>query len=513
MAIDSLTNNTAINSNSALQDAAQSIINGATGKSNLDVDGLVAVLVKGKTAGLNVQITSATARNTDMTAAFGRLRNELTSLQKALTSLSDGTLQQKFAVKASGKGLTATTEKGATAGSYQVEVKQVANSQTLVSSAFDPKQKLGTGTMTLKVGDKSMSLDITPENNTPAGIAAAINASQKNPGVTATVVNGTDGAHLVLRTVASGSANVINIDVSNVKDDGGLSKFAVQSVSDPAGGPSKVMDGAHAWTQSKDSAAQDAVVTVGGITARHADNAMKDVIAGVTLNVTQEALGSTQTLTISPDIDAQAKVVTDFVAQYNSVMATAAAFSTFDKTQPKGQQGGILLGDPTLNAIRNSLGKIMAGGVANGTAKAGFAEIGVKFAPVGSTLPEGSLVVDNAALKAALQNKPAVVARVFNETDGLGKQMSDQINQHIRDDGTKLTDKGTLAVRMSAIDTDMKSLSKRQEQLTLYTSQLTTQYKSQFTALDALMAKMKTNGDYLTALFGGQNSAGALANK
>jgi flagellar hook-associated protein 2 len=505
MAVDSILNNTTINSSSALQDAAQSIINGTTGKSAFDVPSLVDVLVKAKTAGLTVAISSANQRNSDLTAAFGRLRNELTSLQKSLTSLSDGTLQQKFAIKASGKGLTAVTENGAAAGSYQVEVKQVANSQTLVSNQFDPKQKLGTGTMTLKVGDKSMDLDVTAENNTPAGIAAAINASQKNPGVTATVVNGTDGAHLVLRTVASGSANVINIDVKNVTGDNGLSKLAVQSVADSTGGPSTVVAGAHVWSQGKDSAAQDAVVSVGGITARNADNAMKDVIAGVTLNVTQEALGSTQTLTISPDIDAQAKVVTDFVTQYNSVMSTAAAYSAFDKSAPKGKQGGILLGDPTLNAIRNTLGRIMAGGVDNGTAKAGFAELGVKFAQPGSGLPEGSLVVDNAVLKNALQNKPAVVARVFNGTDGLGKQMSDQINQHIRDDGTKLTDKGTIAVRLAAIDTESQGLTKRQDQLDFYKTQLTTQYKSQFTALDALMAKMKTSGDFLTQMFNNGN--------
>ena len=41
----------------------------------------------------------------------------------------------------------------------------------------------------------------------------------------------------------------------------------------------------------------------------------------------------------------------------------------------------------------------------------------------------------------------------------------------------------------------------------------TKQYQAQFTALNALMAKMNSNTQYLTRLFGGANSSGTLANK
>ena len=47
--------------------------------------------------------------------------------------------------------------------------------------------------------------------------------------------------------------------------------------------------------------------------------------------------------------------------------------------------------------------------------------------------------------------------------------------------------------------------------LTAYTTQLTSQYSAQFTALNNLMATTNTNSEYLTELFGGANSAGALA--
>ena len=51
-----------------------------------------------------------------------------------------------------------------------------------------------------------------------------------------------------------------------------------------------------------------------------------------------------------------------------------------------------------------------------------------------------------------------------------------------------------------------------QEALSAYQAQLTAQYNAQFTALNTLMVSSNSNAQYLTQLFGGSNSAGALAN-
>ncbi|AOJ06963.1 flagellar filament capping protein FliD [Burkholderia mayonis] len=488
-----------------VQDAAQSLINGSTGKSTMDVNGLVTALVNAKTAGQAAEIKGQVSWNNTQISALGALKLALSNLQTGVESLSDGTLAQKFTSKASGKGLTATTDKGTVAGTYQVEVKQVARSQTLVSAGFDPKQKLGSGTLTLKVGDRSTSVDIDAANNTPAGIAAAINSAKNNPGVTATVVTGTDGAHLVLRSTASGSANVIDMSVSNVKDDAGLSGLAVQSTADDKGGKSTIASTGDAWKQS--DFAQDAIVTVGGvITARSADNKVTGVIAGVTINVTEEAIGAPQTLTIARDIDGQASAVTNFVDLYNSMIGTMAQLTSFDKTAKPGQQGGPMIGDSMLNGIRNSLAHIVGGGVPHGDNKrASLAALGITFVRPGDKLPEGSLVVDKKKLNEALQNDPQAVEALFNKTNGIGAQITKTVDVHLRKGGT-------FDIRSDAIDRDMKSITQRQARLETYTSQLTAQYKAQFTALDALMARMQQNTNYLTQLFGGANSSGALAN-
>jgi flagellar hook-associated protein 2 len=72
-----------------------------------------------------------------------------------------------------------------------------------------------------------------------------------------------------------------------------------------------------------------------------------------------------------------------------------------------------------------------------------------------------------------------------------------------------LTTNGGGANRHS--DDDRKSVTAQQSKLSDDATQLTKQYQSQFTALNTLMATMNNNSAYLTALFGGSKSAGALA--
>lgn len=70
---------------------------------------------------------------------------------------------------------------------------------------------------------------------------------------------------------------------------------------------------------------------------------------------------------------------------------------------------------------------------------------------------------------------------------------------------------GLVANSQSAVNTDLTSITTQQTALTAYTAQLTSQYQAEFTALNTLMATMNNNAQYLTQLFGGANSAGALA--
>jgi flagellar hook-associated protein 2 len=511
----------AADAQSTLAAAAQSIIAGSTGNTTLDTSSIVNALVLAKIAGQQDSITKQTATDNVQISTWATLQASLISLQTALTTLSNGSTLNAFTATASGNGLTATpttataTTPGATAGTFQIGVKQIASAQVLTSQAFGTNAALGTGTLTISVGGKSMNVSIGSGQNTVAGIAAAINSASNNPGVSATVVNGADGAHLVLHSANSGAANAISVGVQETDGGTTLSTLAVTST---AGVPPTVTDNGDgtttfnsngstiaagsSWTQS--SAGQDAYYTIDGTPVTSPTNSDSTALTGVTLNLTAAAISDTpQTLTIAPDTTTQSKNITAFVTAYNAYVNALSTATAFDST---GATTGALLGDPTVNQLNNSLASIVASAVGTGPNATGLGALGI------SLNQDGTLSVDSNALATALQNNQAGVAQVLNSTNGIAAQLNNVIT-------SQTSTNGAITTRVNALQDDLtgtgtNSVPTETAALNLYKAQLTTQYTAQFTALNTLMAQMNNNAQYLTALFGGQNSQGALsANK
>ena len=90
------------NTNSLLQQAAQSIINGSTGNPSMDVGTLVKTLVNAKTAGRAAALAASQTTGTTQISAFGALSSALGALEAGLTSLANGGLQSTFTAVASG---------------------------------------------------------------------------------------------------------------------------------------------------------------------------------------------------------------------------------------------------------------------------------------------------------------------------------------------------------------------------------------------------------------------------
>ncbi|MEK6422645.1 MAG: flagellar filament capping protein FliD [Burkholderia gladioli] len=503
------TANNAISSSTALQQAAQSIISGSTGNSSIDVNTLVTALVNSKTAGQTAILSTAVAVDNNKAAAYTSLQTALQTLQTSMASLTDGTFASTFtATTSGGTGLTATAGTGAVAGSYDVTVNQIAQSQSLTSPAFGASTALGTGSVTLTVNGKSSTLSIDSTNNTLSGIASAINNATDNPGVTASIVTGSDGAHLVLRSTNSGAANTIGVTV-NASTDNGLSNLAVGSTPSTTGGQSTITTGsttATKWTQS--SAAQDASVTVNGVTNLSATNAVTSVISGVTLNLTQAAVTSpatTQTLTVASDTTKQSAAITSFVSAYNTLVSTMTTVGSFDNTDPTAPTTGPLFGDSTLNTISTQMQTILASAVNSNGVGATLQQLGITVADgTNSSQAAGTLIVNQTTLTSALTNNPSIASTLFNSTNGIGEKINAAISSYT-------STNGILTTSASGVQTDLKSLTAQQTTLTAYAATLTTQYNAQFTQLNTVMAEMTQQQNYLTALFGGTNSAGALA--
>jgi flagellar hook-associated protein 2 len=100
-------------------------------------------------------------------------------------------------------------------------------------------------------------------------------------------------------------------------------------------------------------AGADASITVDGVTKTSSDNAVDDVIPGVTLNLTKADPDTTITLNIDHDVDTIMGKISDFVDAYNTVSSYINQQQSYDTD--KQQPGGVLFGDGTLSSVKSDL--------------------------------------------------------------------------------------------------------------------------------------------------------------
>ncbi|EUC21294.1 flagellar filament capping protein FliD [Paraburkholderia hospita] len=460
---------------SQLAQAAQSIISGAT-SSTLDVDTLVQSLVTAKTAGQTTAITNKQASDTAEISAIGQIKSALSALQTAVAGFTDGSALSQVKATMSGSGITATPTTGAGPGTYSVNVSQIATASSFTSAGIASGTPLAAGTMTINLGSSSsMQVSVTAGESL-SDVASSINKSGSNPGVNASVITSTDNTgsktqYLVITSTKTGLANSISVSTTN------NSQLTTGST-----GVSTV-------------AGQDAKLTINGLNVVSSSNTVDSALTGITLDVSQATLNTSQTLSVAVDTTAQTTAINNFVTAYNSFKSTISGLTSYDTSS---STAGPLLGDAMTNTISNGLASLVSSGVTSSGATYSLSSIGIDLQP------DGTLVADSTKLQTALTSNSATVNALFNSVNGMGAKLDDFANTYTQSSGT-------IDQRTSALQTDLNNLSDQQTQLTNYQDTLTTQYNAQFTALNNLMAQMQNNTRYLTQLFGGQSSAGTLA--
>lgn len=463
--------------NSAISDAAQSIISGST-NSTLDVNQLVQALVNAKTAGASAALATRQSSDNVRLTALGSLQASLISLQTSLSAFKDGNALQHYTATASekDKGLSAVAGKGAVAGTYKIEVSQLATAQKLSSDGFAANAKLGLGDLELSVGGKTMRVTLGTNNNTLAGVAAAINGAKDNPGITAAIVSGTDGQHLVLTSTKTGAGNTITVK-ADAGLDAGLDSAGFHEV----------------------AAAQDARLTIDSNAVTSASNTLDGVISGLTIRLDSAADKTSQTLTVAPDMDSTGNAIRDFVKAYNTYVDAMSGLTAFNPQATGSARAGALLGDSLTHTLGSALPGVITSGVKGGDGVSySLGSIGVKL------LSSGKLQIDEDTFKTALQPGSAALKALFG-SNGLTTKLNDAITPYVQA-------KGLIDRRMDALNQDLEDVKKQSANLDTRAKLLTNQYNRQFTALNSIMTTMNHNQQYLTQLFGGQNSAGALAN-
>jgi len=434
--------------------------------SGIDVDKLVSTLVAAKKAPQQDQITHQAASANTLLSGLGQISGALSALQSAMAPLSDGSAFSARSVTSSDTDVLGASSAGSpVSGSYRIDVTQLATSLKASSAAYAKSDTVvGTGTLTLAVGGQSMSLTIDDSNDTLAGIRDAINKATDNPGVSATIVTGTDGAHLVLSGTRTGAAN--GFTVSSSGGDGGLAALNYDAAASSGNALSVI------------TAAQDAQYTIDGLSGHSAGNTVSGAIDGLSLNLV--ALGSS-TLTIANDGSKATGALTNLVNVYNSFVGIYQALTKYDATTGT---AGAMIGDATANSINSTLSRIV-GGMANGGS---LSDLGIALQV------DGTLKLDSDKLAKSLADGGKQAADLFGGDEGFAAKLDSQLDQWVGSHGV-------IASRTDSLGKQLKDLSSQQATLDSRMAALTARYQAQFTALDTLMSKLNSTSSYLTQQF------------
>ena len=376
--------------------------------SGLDVNTLVSKLMSVEQQPLTKLATDEAKFQTKI-SALGNLKAALGSLQSAAAALNDPTrFTSKTASSSDSSVLTGSATTIASTGSYSMVVSSLATSQNLSSDGFaSTTATVGSGTLTFQFGTVSGSaftlnpskgtqtVTIGAGQNTLTGIADAINSAAI--GVNASIINDgtTNGNRLVLTSKDTGAANEMRITTTS--DSGDLSAFQF----DPANVAASAL--------TEHSAAQDAQVSINGLTVSKPSNTITDAIHGVTLNLLKVSAGTppsqATTLVVGRDDASTQASVQGFVKAYNDAAKTLADASAYDAST---KQAGPLQGDYSVLTIESQMRALLTRPLSSpGGGLTTLSDIGVAFQK------DGSLTLDSSKLTKVLADPSKDVSTLF----------------------------------------------------------------------------------------------------
>ena len=464
--------------------------------SGLDVNGIVSKLMSVERQPITDLQTQQTSIKSQI-SALGQLKSLLATLQTSAESFS--TDKKMLTLSAALTDTTvgsATVTNSAVQGSYSLEVTKLATQQKLSSGAFaSSTTSLGTGTgsMTIEFGsvnasngafttntDRSaVTINLSADQMTPAGVRDAINAANK--GVSASLVNDGTTTHVVITNNQTGAKQSMRISVSdpdgNNTDNSGLSALAYDPAASAGSGKN----------MTSLSTAGDAAFSIDGIALTSSSNTISNVMDGMTLTLSKTNAGSPTTINVTQDNTAIKSTINGFITAYNALATQLNAMTKYDAST---QTAGILQGDATARSIQQQLRSTVTTAFGSGSTS--------RLADVGITIQtDGTLKLDDTRFNNAFSSNRDAVLSLFTKDasgtsgKGLGGTMDSLIDRMINVDGILTTRTDGMNTRVKNIDNQISTIETRLEQVQA-------RYQRQYSALDVTVSNANSLTAYLT---------------
>jgi flagellar hook-associated protein 2 len=475
--------------------------------SGLDVSSIVTQLVSLERRPIEQLQTQASTIQAKL-SSFGLLQSYAGNLR----DISDRLAKPEFwegnaATTSDGASVGVSAASTASAGSYLVSVSALAQAHSLASKAYaSSTSSVGTGTLRIEVGTwnddltaftadaAKVPVDITVAAGSDSldDIMAQINAA--HAGVTASIVNDTSGARLVLTSNATGAANAVRItattdDDGNTADANGLSALAFN--------PAVV-----AGQMSQSQAGKNTTATINGLPVSSATNKLENMISGVTLTLYKQTTSPVE-VKVAQDTATLKKAVTDFAKAFSDMNVYINQQTKYDAASKK---GAALQGDRATLALQNNLRSLFTDSSSASLVYARLSDIGLEIQS------DGSMKVNDTKLSAAMAAHPDEVAKLFTSTaasdsseHGFAVRAKSLTAALISSDGAITTRTKGLRDSITRNQHDQERLEKR---VALVQARLTKQYG----ALDTMMSRISaTNSSLSQALSALQAQSEAIA--
>lgn len=458
--------------------------------SGLDIAGMTQQLVAAERKPKADRITTQQKQVNVSLSAYGQVKSSVSAMQSMLEKFGkDEAFNGQKATSDNSDYLSIKATAKAKSGVYNINIQQMAQSHKLMGKELfsaDPEASLGSGEMVIKVGDKSMTLNIGEDNDDLSSVVDAINNADDNPGVTATLINTGEegGSKIVFSTTETGEKNTIEIDTSAMT--GQLASLAYNA--DMPAAERKV---------DQMQAAQDAKIMIDNFTTvSSSNNTFEDVIEGVTLDLKKLTGTSGAENPDTDDIDVKSVKITiesdekstkdslkSFVDSYNSLMGTIDKLTGFDadKDPDDPNRTGALNGDSLTRSVTTQMRNLLNEPIDINGKLYQMSDFGISIQRDGTL----ELEEDSDKLDDIISENFAVIGQFFAKEDSGFLAKADKLLDGFTDktDGSLTVKEDTLKERQKSLDDDMTDLNKR---MVAYEDRT---YK-QFLAMDEAIGQM-----------------------
>lgn len=386
--------------------------------SGLQTDTLINAIIQQESQGM-LRMQDRQALNVKRQSALKSLRSGMTDLSISVASIYDALSAKTVSNSDANQTYVSATATGSAKGSYRVSVTTLATRGQVSVAVADPNAAIlsgGSGSFAVQGTDGTVKA-FALTNNSLNGLRDAINAS--GAGVTASIVNTGTGAtpyQLVVTAKDTGAgttsgqvrlAAINNADGSATNLDPSVSALGGGAITGTFAAPTGLSGGV---ASSGADVGKDAVFSVNGIQMTRASNVVKDAVDGVTFTLKKGDASNETLLTVAQDTNAATTAVQNAISKFNALLKTYKDAST-----PVKNSSGEIVPQPLendsvsrglINSMRNALSGFVDG--LNGTEKyKSGVDIGIK------TNADGTLSLDASLFKAALEDDPDGVKRVF----------------------------------------------------------------------------------------------------